>query len=233
MNSRGFGLLSFVCLLPAILTIVGVVSAGALVIKADSKLKHECRLQLLESQTEIASRLNKLISLNPKARRLIQERKAADRAFRLAPPVAKPAAAVVLGLVKAQQYALKFEQQALILPSKSASQSTPWTTYRSLGTKAAQDSFSKLAAGTPSLRSGRFAIQAIQPSETAPEYKTLPDFSESQTMKVEVDFPIANFLPEWLKPFLKRTDLKLRTTCSATLEKENGKWIAKLKADKS
>jgi hypothetical protein len=236
-SDGGFTVVGLLVLLPFLVSIVAVMSGAMMLISADAELKHECRTTLIDAQDEIARDLEALMKLNGEARALRKARAAAERMVRLAvAPPAAVAARAALALVIARQTALAARQTALVFRAKSKSQTTPLKTklklHRSLREKARLIETREAILATR-LKTASFDVVRTPADSLTPDYNPAPGFSIAQEMSVDAEWSVTTLLPAWLRQWLGREDLKMKTTCRATIEKKGNGWKSLLKADKS
>lgn len=230
-------MIGFLVLLPVLVSMITVAAAAMLMLSTDAELKHECRTTLLDAQDEIAGDLESLMKLNESARALRKARASAEIAARtaIAPPAVAAAQAALLA-VKAQQAALAARQLALLFRAKSKSRSAPLKAklklHRSLREKARLIEARDRGVETR-LRSASFDVVASPSDSITPDYNPAPGFSASQEMSVDAEWSVTTLLPDWLRRWLGRDDLKMKTTCRATIAKKGSAWRSLLKADKS
>lgn len=236
-SNRGFTVVGLLVLLPLLVSLVTFCSAAMLLLNADAELKHECRSTLLEAQDEIANDLETLMKLNETARTLRRARDTAEVAVRVAvaPPAIAAARAALLAVI-AKQAALASKQTSLLLRAKAKSRSTPLKTklklHRKLRDKAKLLESRESALETQ-LKSASFDVVASPRDSMTPDYHPSAGFTKLQEMKVEAQWSVTSLLPEWLRRWLGREDLKMKTTCRATIVKGKSGWRSLLKADKS
>ena len=240
-NEAGFGLVSFLALVPLLFAVLGLVGGLALVLKTDAKLKHECRTQLLESQRSISRTLNQILANNKQGALLRAMRFQAEaevRATASVPP-AHVAAQMHLAAVKVQQARYKLSQKALIVQARRQTVITPRLATTAVKARLADETsliaderFKSAYFPSPFSRTNqpRFELEETPKNDDSPDYEPRSDFTATQEMKVSIEFDLGLILPSWLRALLPQERLKLKTDCNATLEKENEKWIERLSA---
>lgn len=235
MNERGFVTIGYLIVLPLLITIVALATAAYLLLKNDGAARHECRLELLQTQAQVARDLRRLLDMNTQAQELrLRREEAEDEVAATAETPAVALAELKLNEVIAEQVIFSAKQKALIAHAKTLSRTGP-TTAESRVHPTAE---SIRAPSSRSLdfssrhRGGAFAVIASPPTSLTPDYEPETDFSRQQEMRLQWSFSIERFLPEWLKRYLPVSGLRALAQCSATIEKEGGKWNAKLTADK-
>jgi hypothetical protein len=235
-NENGFGLVSFLALLPVILAAAAVILSSTVLLKADAKAKHQCRTELLNAQNSVSNKLERLIAMNKGAKALRIERRAAEAAVVAAAgvPVALAAAMAALDLVIAEQTAYAAIQNALIVAARLESELSPLQV--SMGV---QGSFSSVSLFRrpdvigSRLKTGSFPLDASPQESPTPDYEPTTDFTREQTMSVTLEFLIAPLFPNWVRTLVTMDDLSLKTTCSASIEKGDRRWYAVLRPDNS
>jgi hypothetical protein len=246
-NQSGSINLILLAILPLILAVSAVLAASYLTLKADAKLKHLCRNELLASQETVADRLNKLIKLNPLAKALRAARSAAEKSVLLAPtPEAKAAAQLTLDAVIAKQSVLATEQRALYTEARAASQLRPLNLKiilaRTLYQDPSRQDSSRREGNRLNLdfkshvRTGSFEIEMSPKDSLTPDYRPSPRFAEDETVTASWAFNLKAWIPEWTKSilgsFAGSFNEQFKGSCSAGVEKGDLKWTAKLKVDK-
>lgn len=234
-NENGFGVVGFLALLPLLMAILAFISGVVLVMKTNARLTHECRTELLQAQRSISNQLNQIVALNKTATALRAARKVAEAYViaTLAIPPAHPAAIAARDAVKVQQMLLKNYQRSLIVIAKGRTLAAPKATSFFIGKSLNEEVravSNKFALPRSKTNSPSFNVKASPENDDSPDYNPVENFTPQQEMKVSLEFDLASVLPAWLKKFLPAEGLRLKTQCSATIEKENSKWIEKLSA---
>ncbi|MES2964883.1 MAG: hypothetical protein V4760_13410, partial [Bdellovibrionota bacterium] len=120
--------------------------------------------------------------------------------------------------------------------TKAKSRSTPLKTklklHRTLRDKARLLE-NRNAALESRVRAATFDVVASPRDAITPDYHPSAGFTERQEMRVEAEWSVTSLLPAWLRQWLGRDDLKVKTTCRATIAKGTKGWRSLLKADKS
>jgi hypothetical protein len=239
VNSRGFGVVGFLILLPFLVSILASIAGAALMLKADAHLKHECRTSVLTSQRAVAEKLRDLMNLNPLASALRAEDARAKLALKVAlasgHPLLIAPAQLNVALVESKRMALKIRQQALIISARAQSFEAP---YKAKAAIVAGLSGEALANGvtrprvTSTSRFGRFDISAAPPGDMTPDYNPSSTFSAEQIVDVDVRIKISSLFPEWLRRLLPSEGLEITSHCQSTIEHREDKWIETLNAVK-
>ncbi|RYZ65086.1 MAG: hypothetical protein EOP05_21125 [Proteobacteria bacterium] len=234
-SEKGFGLVGFMALMPLLLAVLSFISGVVMIMKTNSRLTHECRTELLGRQRSVSNQLNQLIAMNKAAAILRVERKAAEAlVVSTAPlPPAHAAAVAALNVVKAQQAAFKGAQQFLIVTARTQSSYAPGIAAFNLR-RVLNEEVNAVSSNraNPRTQSNRPYVDLVESpkADASPDYNPSETFTRQQEMKVSLEVDLNSVLPGWLKALLPTKGLRLKTNCSATIEKENSKWIEKLSA---
>lgn len=239
MNQKGYVTTALLILMPLLLAILAVAAASYLIFKDDGKSRHLCRLELLRAQAEVATDLKTLLALNPNAKVLRLRRKIAEA--KVAATVGSPANAAALAelrLVISAQSALAAKQRALIAHAKIVSRSSPLKTagrirfelQQTQRSRTEANRYSSIDVGTAS---AAFDVVATPIDSPTPDYQPSPSFRDRQEMKVTWTFDVSSFLPDWIRPLVHSANLSGQAECSATLEKENNRWVPRITRVKS
>ncbi|MES2857349.1 MAG: hypothetical protein V4692_15875 [Bdellovibrionota bacterium] len=237
-NEKGFGLVSFLSLIPLLLAMGVFVAAAMSLLKVDAQAKHMCRTELLRSQEKISGRLEQLLKMNNLAKALRIERAAADAAVLAAAayPLVLPVALAAQQAVVVQQSVLAAAQNTLIATARLESKLAPARSILEVRKAISSNLFeSRLVIVGSSLRTGDFPLRSSPKSSPTPDYDPTNDFSDRQKMKLKLTVLVSSLLPEWMHGFVDLRGLKLETVCTATIAKEPGdrRWSAVLKPDNS
>lgn len=238
-NQKGFGLIGFLVLLPFLMSVLATIAGAALLFKADSHLRHECRVSVLNSQRSVAEKLRALIKLNPRATALRAEYAQAQELLRLAMTEPNPAAIAVaeanLARVQLSRSLLMAQQKALIVSARAMSFSAPLkargAVLQSLG-REATDNRVRAPSTRRSSRFGRFDVRASPEGDLTPDYNPSSRFTESQVVDVDVQAELGPLLPDWLRKLLPTEGLTVSSHCQATIEKKENTWVETLNAVK-
>lgn len=237
MDRNGFATAALLILLPLVLTAIAVIASGLLVSYAADGVTHRCRQELLGTATRMAASVEALFLLNHEAEALRLRRKMAEAevAATIGTPLLMKAQAN-LALVIQAQVALARRQSILLTLARAegasgstrallAARSNFESLRRFLNLRAGQASSWRPEASTVPL--------VVKPlGSLTPDYLAPPDFQTSTEMSLSWSIPLSTLLPEWLSHLASVGDLKLKSTCTARLEKEKQRWIAKLKPGK-
>lgn len=237
-SQSGFSALGLLILLPLLISIASVVAAAMALLSTDAQMKQECRTTLIRAQDEIANDLESLMKLNEQASELRLEREEAEAAVVAAsefPPALAAAQAKRLAVI-AQQIVLAAKQRRLWAHAKKESGSAPLKAklklHRALRERA-QTFSSQAVALNSRLQPAEFDVVRRPADSLTPNYEPSPQFSARQEMQVEVEWSITSLLPDWLRKLLGGEDLKMKTTCQATIDKGDEGWRSLLKGDRS
>lgn len=222
-NDKGFSLVSFVIILPALMTVIlSLLLATSLALR-HRKNQHFCQKEVLKLQIQQARYLRNLLKLNPLARKLRRERKLADKALKSAmrsghPKIIMIAKAAQVA-VKSRQLILRGQQQAIVNRSKAGLSNSlnqiKWAQQKS----DSQARFDKAPKSLPVFRKGT--------ESGSPTYHVLPSVEHRQLVAVHWDSPI----PELWNNVLNFLNFKERTVsgkCAATIRKRSRKWSGEL-----
>ncbi len=236
MSERGMVTAGLLILTPLALSLIALTMAAYLVLVADSRSRHFCRVELLRNQEEVARDLKALMDLNPRARAL-RHRRTIARAKLASAAAGSPAAMTAgaeLAQVELEQKDLASKQQSLILRARSRSRAAPPKVLVDLHLRVREMQAAGAAkAWRASAKLASFELIAFPPASTTPDYYPGPGFPNGQEMSLTWSFPAESLLPAWLRPLAAASGLQVRAECSATLEKEKEKWVAKLRTARS
>jgi hypothetical protein len=236
MNQRGFLTISLLIFMPLLISTIAVVAGAFFLFKSDSSTRHECRVQLLNVQAEVAEDLKKLLAMNSRAKALRKRRMMAERAVILAlEPTTKATAQAALLAVIVQQLTFGANQRALILHAKWLSRTGPESARVKIVRTVRQTSSERSTSNLPittHTQSGAFNVVASPIGSPTPDYNPSAEFSKSQRMKVRWNAAITKLLPAWFSQALDLEHLQFSGNCSVTLEKEKRKWLPKINRDR-
>ncbi len=230
-NQQGFSSLSLMVLLPLLLSLL---AGGAFIGRSLfewNRQHHLCQKRVLTHQNELRSFLKQLLSLNPRAKSLMLQEKAAQAALVIATASGNPAAISAAGLrlknIKASQLVLKTQQRIILSFAKNSAHRFNWnfrTDYYGVQKELHKSS---LPYSYP------LAVEPVPKSATAPMYRPVAHFSKKQNLGISIVWNIKNweFLARVLIP-AKAHERKLVISCGSTLKLENGKWYTHLSAAK-
>lgn len=223
MNEKGFSLVSFIVLLPVVLSVLlGLFLATGLTYRKRQN-QHRCEQQMLSLQSKQSDALNKLLGMNPKARRLQKMRTWADRAHKIAlssnnPPTIAAATAwrfYVIG----EQVIHQARQRAVITKSK-------WDLNSDL-----QKMKSSYLSNNGSMQvlSQPFSLNVISKGEStgSPTWHTTPTTEKQQTVSVQWKWSMPASWDETFK-FLEIQNNHMTGDCAGTIRKRSRKWRAEL-----
>ncbi len=212
MNQQGS--VSYLILIPSLVTIMAIVAAVTSLIFAFRNDQKSCRSISLDVQTVQGEALNKILKLNIKAKTLRQKEIAIKAAIvaAAATPGAQTALDklyVILKLVQSSRRALDLQQKSIIhIANIKATQIA--------------NSSKKLPH-----KSVRLRIHAVNKNEIAPEYEVDFNFEKAQSVHYSYKLSMKDILPGWLfNLFINVKDLK--AGCGSTLKKKEDKWIPTL-----
>lgn len=224
MNSqKGAALVAFLSTLPALLGILAIIFALLLTYYYFDQTQHRCRSHLLQAQAEIKDHWIQLESLNPSAQSLRRQRQLAEKNLRLAIASGQPPAIVAaksaLALIIGQQQILRQRQQIILNQIAMLAQKHQMSFRRQFLNY----------TGVRIRKPPRFglAVTPNPPLDLTPDYKPVPLFSKQQASTARLQISFKSLMPNWLNSWIPHS-LPLEGLCSATLEKRQGKWIARL-----
>ena len=225
-------------LLPLLVAIMGVVLAGYLLLIADAKARHTCRVEILRAQEEVAKNLNALLALNPRARVLRLRRAHAEAKVlaTVALPAAHLRAQAELKIVIREQVELADQQKKLLLRTEIAAKAVSPRTLNRTRQRIRETENRHAGDSRDGWRSAKKnAVLAVVPTPAnslTPDY--MPDAEASTRLDARVSFSLAvtSLLPDWLRPLVDAERIRTQAECSATLEKEDSKWVPRLTAAK-
>lgn len=222
-NEDGFSLISFVIVLPALMTVI-----SALLLATGLGLRHRhnqhlCQKQVLNLQIKQAKHMENLLKLNPKARALRRERRLADKALKSAlrsghPKIIMIAKAAQVA-VKSRQLILRGKQQVLISQSK-VGLSNSLSQIRLAQKKAdGKVRFDKVPKSLPVFSKGT--------ESGSPTYHVFPSVAEIQMVAVQWKQQIPKPWHDLLR-YLEFEERSVVGKCAATIRKRSRKWRGEL-----
>ncbi|MCB0394525.1 MAG: hypothetical protein KDD25_08190, partial [Bdellovibrionales bacterium] len=223
-NQDGYILISSVVLTPILISALFVASIGILFSIEKAKGLSLCRSSLLDLQRSSSQSIQALQSLNPQATRLRLENQNAQRsmAATFGTP-GFPAAAAYYAEVKAQQALLRV-RQIRILNSARAKSSFYLSKLRS-----------EMKLQLSGLRrfdspiSHSLAVFANPPNSLSPDYETVPNFSERQSVFVRWEQSSRQVFPKFLANYVNLDQFSYQLSCGSTLKQELSQFSAVLK----
>jgi|GEM_PF-4528626 len=234
-RESGFGTVEFLALMPLLLSVLATIAGASLLFKANSHLRHECRVSVLNSQRTVAEKLRALIKMNPRAQALRAEAAAAQAELEAsaAIPGALPAAEANLLRVRLERIAFAAAQQALIQQARGLSFAAPLRARSAVMEGLVKETHENKVATPPvrsSSRPGRFSVIATPEGDLTPDYNPSPTFVKDQVVDVDVTVEVGSLLPDWLRKLLPTGGLEISSHCQATIEKQEETWIETLNA---
>lgn len=230
-DCRGFAVTTLLVLLPLLLTVGAIVAVVLLSLKAYSFSHHACRSSLLEGQRQLAVPVNKLISLNPRAKNLRAARKKAEVALKAAMATANPkavaAAKAALAIVKERQYSLRAQQNRLLMTAKHSARLSRFKAEKTIRKSG--------PALVKQVQVSSFPIALYQSpfASITPDYLSKAPLESRQKAFARWQISLVVWIPKWLRSsgLLKVKPISGR--CGASAQKEAGGWQAILiNADK-
>lgn len=227
LGSKGFSTFGFMTTLPLLLSLMAGTGYMARNLFQWNKMNHECQRLVLDHQNDLRKILTKLMALNPKAQKLIIQKKAAQVALVAAiatkNPVAISTAKKRLNAVIAKQKLLKTEQKLLMSFAKAEAQKFKWKVRKLINYSRIQTHKSS------SLYSYPLALRPVPKSEIAPRYLPVENFEQKQNIGLSFSAHISQW--NYIKGILNlKSDFKIE--CGSTLKQENQKWYTHLNVAK-
>lgn len=216
--------------MPIALTLSAGLSSLALGLNYISKIQSLCRSQSLILQRDLATKLKDLKSLNPKARRLRIQLRAAQAALAAAVATLNPkaiaAAKAHLKWVTTEQKILKARQMQILLEANL---------LRTKKLSQLQNSMRQTQKNTSVVMHTHLptalAVLPIPVASMSPSYKAMPGFSQMQSFGLKWRLPYKDLMPYWLTRFLPIYG-NIEGSCGATLFKRGKAWQSQLTAVK-
>lgn len=211
-------MLSLVFLIPIIFFFCLVTVASYQLITKYTQVQHECRTHVLRTQQVLGKKLKELMDLNPRAKFLRVEE--AQLRATIASLAAIPPATIpfinLLNINLARQTALRFQQEKVI------------ATATIEGKKIMGELPYKIK--NPKYSSVNLKIYKSPPFAIAPDHQPLPFFTELQTIKVNWQYSIGDFIPDVTLKFFSKTNYPviIEGKCAATLIRKGDVWNPKL-----
>lgn len=210
----GFALVSLVALVPLLVTLATAVSGLYYVLRHKLTAQSVCVQTAILLQRELREDLAELLKLNPKARRLQNQRRRAQQAVQAALRTGNPLliqiAHAQLAAVTAEQLALRARQDGLLQNAGRKRMRSPQVLRSNLRGTRHGPIDARAAYPLP------LAVAPKPPGELTPEYEPVPQFSKAQQHRFQFRLELA---PE----FLRRSFVQ-ETVCAASLQREGEKW---------
>lgn len=226
-NQRGFAAILILSLLPVFIGGSFLVFTALGVLQTDLKLKHTCRQEGRKAQEKVLPRLESLLGLNPKSRKLQAERLRLELMMKAAVARGDVANATLLkaklAIVEARQIELDLRQKQIINQSNLDLRRGHHNTTNLLTREAARSSVKtllKLKLRLSPLPAPKLAVRPDSP-DLAPTYSPAPDFETRQALAQQWHYDIAVQWPLMQKPALS---FKFSKACAVSLRKESFKW---------
>ncbi len=233
----GFALVSFVILLPLLLTIFVAIFAAFYIMKNESETRQICRTSALSMQESVTADLNALIKMNLGAKFLRLTRKVADNAVVVsaAYPPAEAVAQAFKEAVIAAQTLYSYSQNAIILKAEATQylahaqiQSNIHTALmraEKIQSEGVKPKFFRsldlpLIASEVSVNWPKFNVEASPKDSLTPDYKPADDFAKDAEIHVKWKLNLSRLLPKWMQKILERTgmspNIRLNLACGAS-----------------
>lgn len=229
-SQAGFALIGVLAALPLILALLAGLGLTAIALKNRTEIFAQCRAEVWNAQKDMSQLLKNLISLNPRAKRLRAQRKAAEAEVKAAKLTFNPAIiaaaeahrAIVLG----QQMHLRAEQERLLFQALTRRARAQERVRGFI--KNRDGRLEKIVSPSASL-----AVRKSPPNDLTPDYIGVEDFSSEQRLQAHWEGQLFHGAPPWLLNAGPLSNLKFRGECSATIKQEKKSWHPQLLAAKS
>jgi hypothetical protein len=216
-------------ILPLALAMLTGLALFALALKNKTVVSAECRAAVWQAQKEMAGQLTLLLKLNPKARHLRWQRRAAEAELKTAVATFQPeliaAARAQISLVTLQQLNLRAEQQRLLAAAGAER-------LRSGRTLSAKLHLQGASVGRVQSQVATLAVRPVPPRDLTPDFIPEDGFAEKQKLRIHLKGRLLYGAPDWLLAGGKLPSLQFDGRCAATLQEEEAKWRAKITAAK-
>ncbi len=225
MNSRGQGIVIFITILPVAVSLIFLTQKTYTILLKKSQTSHICRKGLLAYQEVQQQGLNKLLELNPLASQLRLKRSLAEKAYRTAIRLGQPKAIAAALIVKTK---IITRQKALATKQKMILEQTNLSSHFILK-KLKNDLKSVLHLKENPQLKGNLSLQVYpSPSKSeSPNYITRTNFTKKQNLQIVWNLNLFTNADNFsqFKTFLSKP---IQVNCSASLIKEDLKWIPTL-----
>lgn len=217
-RSGGFALVALLTMTPVLLTVFFATASIALLAREHTRTQTLCKNHLFNMQDNISILLNKLMGLNSKAQTLRIRYKRAQMQFQMAALTGNPAriaqAEARLMQIEFERVALDTEQKGLITQANTIIQTSKIKLQHELNKQQAH------------INSNNLAVQPDILNDTAPIYKTEPNFRQAQLARARYTWQ----LPMLLR-VLKNQQTDFQFTCAVSIEKRLTLYRATLVED--
>jgi len=217
LNQKGFALISSIAFLPFLIAVIVVFSYIGKHLLTQSQALHQCRQQLINTQSKIGVQLEKLLALNSKAQRLRKQRKSARSALVLS-FVSSPQLILItkaaLKVIAIKQIQLRYQQQKIINKMRSI-----WAR----GERNLRRSLKSIGAKNISFNRPKPAIVPVPPTSLSPSYRILPGLTYLQKQKASWEIS-----PPYQKSLFLSKGFKWSSSCAASIYRVKKKWRSRL-----
>lgn len=223
-SELGFAAVTLAVVMPVLVLIFAFIFLIGWGLFRKTKIEQHCVRQVALMQRDLGRQLTKLQKLNPRARRLRQQRRLAEKALKAAEASAHPeaiaAAKAALLAVKAEQALLAQKQwrllaQAHLIRRSGESQFSLWA------------SANGLSRVRPVHLTSGLAVRPTPARSLTPDYVPLPLFHQTQAEHFGFQFQLFKGAPLWLKQYLDK-DRPVVSGCGASLFLRRGEWHVRL-----
>jgi hypothetical protein len=219
-RSRGFALVGLIAILPVALSFLSIVAAAAMVLKHDTQISALCDRETFQLQEAMAKKLDELLKLNPRAKKLIEQKKDLQKCAETDPePNTKAGCEAALAIVVVQQIILAAQQHIIIGTANTSAQISALKLQNEIKNE------------HPRVIEHDLQVWPKQLIEIAPEYNPVSHFSEAQRIEVHYSTSLAAIVDSTLLKILGVHSIhksNLSRACAATIVKSGNKYKAQL-----
>ena len=222
-DEKGFSLISFVILFPALLAVTFALLLATGFALRHRQNQHLCEKQVLRLQIKQARHLENLLRLNPRAKTLRRERRLADKALKSAMKSGHPKIIMIAKAaqvaVKSRQMILRGQQQAIVNRSKADLSNSLRQMKRVQQKSEGHVRFDKAPKSLPVFKRGA--------ESGSPTYHVLPAVEHRQLVAVHWTQRIPKAWHDVLD-HLEFEEKAVFGNCAATIRKRSRKWRGEL-----
>jgi hypothetical protein len=202
--------------MPLVLLIAFACGFLSLILKLESDVLAACRIAQADQQHQASRAAENILRLNPRAWRLSQQRR---RALTLmSNPKTLAAGASLLARTEVAQKKLAVLQQSHLQAGRLASQTAPDLARQKMLQVLPKSPRFPLQSRLLRWRPGEFAVEAVDPTLTAPVYRLAENFERRQRSEVQLEVQLPSMRLE-LPGGLKLELPPLQLGCSMTAER--------------
>lgn len=204
-NQRGFALVVFLSLAPALL--IGFFATWGIqwFVRQKEILELHCERHTLQAQSALLEGARGIVALNPEIKALVLQKKALELAIKISPPAVKVAQLAQLKIVRLQLFRLKLKQKTLLMTSeaRALAQLTVLTRSVEQAVRSLNRSRSSLGMTSPLLSSVLFKAPRVEletkPADATINYYHYPlRYSEQQKIGVTLKIFGDSIFPHWM-----------------------------------